>query len=179
MSLLFPSFKTAAISFALGALLCAPTAYYVNRYAVNAAQVKIDVQKQQAADELLTATNKTHAVETQLAALGQQIEVTHNAAQKVLSDNARLNAQLVAARGLFDPGRRASGASPVPASANVAASSVPADPASDGRLSAGASEFLLALTQRANAALQYARDCREWTLNSQVTAPSPASTPAQ
>ena len=185
MSLLFPSFKTAAISFALGALLCAPTAYYVNRYAVNAAQVKIDVQKQKADDKLLTATNKTHDVEKQLAALGQQIEVTHNAAQKVLDDNSRLNAQLVAARGLFDPGRRANRASPVPEAGASGPASVPASGTDDGRLSAGADQFLLALTGRANDVRQYASDCHAWAVkvskrwNDAQAGVSPASTPAQ
>ena len=180
--------KGLVISFALGASLMLPAGYYLHKYDTDAAQVKIDVQKQQAADELLTATNKTHDVEKQLAALGQQIEVTHNAAQKVLDDNSRLNAQLVAARGLFDPGRRASRASPVPEAGASGPASVPAGGADDGRLSAGADQFLLALTGRANDTREYARSCYTWAhqvstrwnaMQAAVPAVSPASTPAQ
>lgn len=172
-------------SFVLGALLVLPASYFVHKYDTDAAQVKIDVQKQQAADELLTATNKTHDVEKQLAALGQQIEVTHNAAQKILDDNDRLNRQLVAARGLFDPGRRASGASPVPEAGASGPAGVPAGGTADGRLSEVASGFLLDLTQRANQGGQYARDCHEWAIkvskrwNDAQAGVSPASTPAQ
>jgi len=177
--------KGLVIAFALGASLMLPAGYYLHKYDTDAAQVKIDVQKQQAADELLTATNKTHDVEKQLAALGQQIEVTHNAAQKVLDDNSRLNAQLVAARGLFDPGRRAGRASPVPEVGTSGLASVPAGGADDGRLSAGADQFLLALTGRANDVRQYASDCHAWAVkvskrwNDAQTGVSPASTPAQ
>jgi hypothetical protein len=176
--------KGLAIAFGLGALLVLPAGYYVHRYDTDEATVRIDQQKQRAADELLTATNKTHAVEKQLAALGQQIEVTHNAAQQVLDDNARLNRQLVAARGLRDPGRRPSGASPVPEAGASGPAGVPAGGADDGRLSEVASGFLLDLTDRANRAGQYARDCREWAVKvskrwNDAQAVSPASTPAQ
>lgn len=168
-------------SFALGALLVLPAGYFVHKYDTDATQVKLDVQKQKAADELLTATNKTHDVEKQLAALGQRIEVTHNAAQQVLDDNSRLNAQLVAARGLFDPGRRPRGASTVPQAGASGPAGVPAGAADDGRLSADAAGFLLNLTARANAARLYASDCRKLSLEmiDKLNGVSPASTPAQ
>lgn len=177
--------KGLIISFALGASLVLPTGYYLHRYDNDENAVKIDQLKQKAADELLTATNKTHAVEKQLAALGQQIEVTHNAAQQVLDHNSRLNRQLVAARGLRDPGRRPSGAIPVPEAGASGPAGIPAGGTDDGRLSEVADRFLLDLTDRANRAGQYARDCHEWAVkvstrwNAAQAGVSPASTPAQ
>lgn len=136
---------------------------FVHHYDDLGFQVKIDNQKQLAADELLTATNRAKAAEDQLTRATHQIEVEHDATVAKNIENLELNRRLVAARGLRDPGRRASGAGPVPVATSGVDPGVPGPAPADGRLSDEAAQFLLGESARADDAATYAADCREWS----------------
>lgn len=119
-------------------------------------------QKAEAAAQLQAATQRAIEAERRHNELADQLEVKHaenqQALDRVLADNRRLAREL---GGLRDPGRRPSCGGSV--STATAASEQPVGAASQGRLSAEASEFLLEFARDADRAAQYANTCYEWT----------------
>lgn len=154
--------RTTAIVAALALVWGALGSWWLTaEYKDNKWKAKIEAQKVEAARQLQEATQRVIEVERQNNAIATQLEIknaeTQTQLDRVLADNRRLAAQL---GGLRDPGRRTSCPSAVPSAAG--ASQQPSAQASDGRLSAEATNFLLEFAREADRAAEYAATCHEW-----------------
>lgn len=156
------SFRTTLLLAALAAIWSAAGSWWLTaEYKDNKWMAKVEAQKVEAAKQLQVATEQVIATERKHNEIATKLEIQNADKQtqldKALSDNRRLAVQL---GGLRDPGRRASCPSTVPA--NSGAAKQPETQASDSRLSAEASEFLLEFARDADRAAQYANTCYEW-----------------
>lgn len=154
--------RTTVLIAALAAVWGAAGSWWLTaEYKDNKWKAKVEAQKVEAARQLQEATQKVIEIERKNNVIATQLEINNAEQQtkldRALSDNRRLAAQL---GGLRDPGRRESCTSALPATAR--ASQQPASAASEGRLSAEASEFLLEFARDADRAAQYANSCYDW-----------------
>ena len=154
--------RTTAIAAGVALLVGATSAWWLTaEYKDNKWLAKVEAQKVEAAKQLQAATEKVIETERKHNAIATQLEIQNANKQtqldKVQSDNRRLAAQL---GGLRDPGRRQS--CPAAVSANTGAAQQSSSEASDGRLSAEATDFLLEFARDADRAAQYANSCYEW-----------------
>lgn len=134
-------------------------------------------QKDEAAAQLLAATNRAHDVETRLAALNLQSETTHakhqqeqDEAKHALADmgkaldaerSRRRAAERLAAQRLLDAGSGNGGNGTVPGNANAA--TVPAAGASpDAGADPGSFQVLVGLASDTIDVAEYARQCHDW-----------------
>lgn len=156
------SLRTTLLLAALAAMWSAAGSWWLTaEYKDNKWEAKVSAQKVEAAKQLQAATEKVIETERKHNAIATQLEIQNAEKQstldRTLADNRRLAAQL---GGLRDPGRRTSCAAAD--SATGATAQQPPAQASDGRLSAEASEFLLEFARDADRAAQYANTCYEW-----------------
>jgi hypothetical protein len=156
------SLRTTLLLAALAAVWSAAGSWWLTaEYKDNKWMAKVEAQKVEAARQLQVATEKVIETERKHNAIATQLEIQNAEKQstldKALSDNRRLAAQL---GGLRDPGRRTSCAAAT--STTGAATEQPPAQASDGRLSAEATEFLLEFAREADRAAQYANTCYDW-----------------
>lgn len=129
--------------------------YIEERIAYIASQRAAEVELiRRHADEVLALQARNHDAAARLDAQHAQHQ---SELDKALADNRDLARRL---GGLRDPGRRPTGACPVPVTTD-AASEPAGDPAA-GRLSDEASEFLLEFARQADEAAAYARTCHAW-----------------
>lgn len=163
--MIFPSLQSAAIAFGVGMALSVPLTWYVTSEYKNARHTaSIEKQKSEAATVLQRETDKVIAAERRTAKFKDELELQHaksiEQVNEILADNNRLAARL---GGLRDPGRRPGCNGTLPATAQPAA--VDPAPASDGRLSSEATEFLLGFAAEADRAAIYAQTCHAWAVS--------------
>lgn len=154
--------RTTAIAVGIALLVGATSSWWLTaEYKDNKWMAQIEAQKVEAARQLQVATEKVIETERRHNVIATQLEIQNAEKQtsldRALADNRRLATQL---GGLRDPGRRES-CSSTNGSATATAQQSPAQ-ASDGRLSAQATEFLLEFARDADRAAQYANTCYDW-----------------
>ena len=154
--------RTTAIAAGIALLIGATSAWWLTaEYKDNKWMAQIEAQKVEAARQLQEATQKVIETERKHNAIATQLEIQNAEKQtsldRALADNRRLSVQL---GGLRDPGRRQSCSGTLPTAAGT--TQQPSPQASDGRLSAEATEFLLEFAREADRAAQYANSCYDW-----------------
>jgi hypothetical protein len=136
--------------------------YEEARWTAATAALKIE-----AGAKLLKAEQEARAAESAANQIKDAVEGAHNATLEKLAAVRGENAHLARLLGgLRDPGRRVGGAGNVPGSTDPTAGS--AATATLNRLSAEATEFLLAFAADADAAAAYANTCHAWVTKSSL-----------
>ena len=130
----------------------------------------IDKQKIEAANLLVSETNKVIAAERRQKELSNALETQNNEAKKKIQTEQAINRRLVSELGgLLDKGRRSGGNCTMPGTRSAAASAT--DEADGAYLSGEATEFLLGLTYEADEVATYAKTCHDWITSRQKISP--------
>ncbi|OAN53907.1 hypothetical protein A6A04_13530 [Paramagnetospirillum marisnigri] len=128
-------------------------------------EAAIAAQKVEAATILQAETERAVAAERAWRRVNDEMEISHAKGQAALDqayDDARRSA--AAGGGLRDPGRGKGGGRSVPTATGAAC--LCQDGATAPRLSAEAEDFLWRFARDADAAAQFASECRAWAMTS-------------
>ena len=154
-------FRQIGIAALAGIILGSIGSWYLTATYKNARHVAIVAEiRAQATKDMQEATDRALKAERDNISLALKMEVQNNENRQkldqVLTDNRRLSRTL---GGLRDPGATAAC---IPVSPSAPGSGIVAPPATTGRLSVEASEFLLDFARDADRAAEYAETCYKW-----------------